>query len=136
MKHPLLVGHFDTNVRSLRPKVKRALDLDKVLAIFAEHCDKGPDDMPLMATSSPASAETTWFGRIGSEDVLFKDGYLICPWLGWDFNEAAVKFIAGLHKALNVEIFEPGDGVFFSPEHLRSTKDEFHRAPTKAKKAR
>lgn len=129
MKHPLFVGHFDESVRSLRPKVTKPIDLDRVHAILIAHCDKGPDGSPMIAkvTIDCAVADHEWLGRLGQEDVVAKAGYLICPWLGIGINKASMRFIRDLHSTIEAQIFDPGDGVFYSPDQLAAIEHEFYQ---------
>lgn len=131
MKHPLFVGHFDTTVRSFRPKVTKPINLDRVRSILLAHCDKDADGMPIAAgltqeIARPAVAGE-WLGRIGHEDVHFKAGYLICPWLSAGINAESAKFVSQLHSTLGVQIFEPGDARYYSPEMLIEAEREFYR---------
>ena len=129
MKHPLFVGHFDVGVRSYRPRVTKPLELDKVRAILLEHCDKEADGTPIVAELGeqedlPATAGM-WLGRIEQEDVHVKAGYLICPWLSGGVNKRSMEFICQLHSSLGVQIYEPDDARFFSPETLAKAEREF-----------
>jgi hypothetical protein len=130
MKHSLFVGHFDMNVRSFRPKVTKPIDLGKVRAILLAHCDKDADGTPIVAelveqAPLPGNAGT-WFGRIGREDVHAKAGYLICPWLSGGVNKESVRFICDLHACLGVQVYEPGDARYFSPETLAEAERDFY----------
>lgn len=130
MKHQLFVGHFDVSVRSFRPKVTKPIDLAKVRALLLAHCDKEADGTPIVADLSkevplPAAAGQ-WLGRIGQEDVHIKAGYLICPWLSGGVNKESTRFICELHAFLGVQIYEPGDARYLSPETLTEAEREFY----------
>jgi hypothetical protein len=130
MNHPLFVGYFDPTVRSSNPKVTASIDLDRVEAILIKHCDRGPDKAPVAAAEDVEITPTCkWLGRINKEDVLFMNGYLICPWLGCGINKASVAFIEELYSSLGVQILEPGDGAFYSPEQLAEIEREVFRIP-------
>jgi hypothetical protein len=76
-------------------------------------------------------SEATWLGRIGHEDVHFKAGYLICPWLSGEINQASVRFICNLQASLGTQVYEPGDGKFFSAEALAEAQREFYQSEKK-----
>jgi hypothetical protein len=61
------------------------------------------------------------------EFVVLEDGYLTCPWLNGGINNVSVAFIAELYSSLRVQIYEPGDGVYYSPEHLAKIDRDFLR---------
>lgn len=130
MKHPLYVGHFDMSVRSSRPKVTKPIDLEEVRALLLGHCDKRPDGSPMAAELDEAAAVPepgwTWLGRIRAEDVHTKAGYLICPWLSAGINRESVGLILELHARLGVQIYEPDDARYFSPETLAEAEREFY----------
>lgn len=130
MKHPLFVGHFDVSVRSYRPRVTKPIDLDKVRAILLDHCDKEADGTPIVAElggeSELLAAAGEWLGRIEQEDVHVKAGYLICPWLSGDINNGSVRFICELYASLGVQIYEPDDARYYSPETLAEAEREFY----------
>jgi hypothetical protein len=129
MKHPLFVGHFDVSVRSYRPRVTKPINLEKVRAILLDHCDKEADGTPIVAELAeeldlPEGAGR-WLGRIEQEDVHVKGGYLICPWLSGGVNQRSTRFICELHASLGVQIYEPDDATYFSPETLTEAGREF-----------
>lgn len=129
MKHPLFIGHFDVNVRSIRPRVTKPIDLEKVLAVLLTHCDREADGTPMVAEMTeevalPVAAGM-WLGRIGQEDVHAKAGYLVCPWLSGGVNKKSIMLIFELYDKLGVQIYEPGDERYFSPETLAETDREF-----------
>jgi hypothetical protein len=122
MKHPLFVGYFDVSARSYRPRVAKPINLDQVRAILLDHCDKEIDGTPIVAelgeeADLPEGAGK-WLGRIAQEDVHVKAGYLICPWLSGDVNQRSIQFICELHESLGVQIYEPDDATYLSPETL------------------
>ena len=121
MIHPLFVGYFDLSVRSIRPKITRPIDLDKVRAILLIYCDKEADGTPILAEldkKMPPEPAGKWLGRIDHEDVHYKAGYLICPWLSAGSNKNSIRFICELYASLGVQIYELGDARFFTPEAL------------------
>jgi hypothetical protein len=122
MIHQLFVAHFDVSIRSFRPKVEKSIALDKVQSILTAYCDKEPDGTLRIAeiVEQPTRTAGAWLGRVGGEDVHLKGGYLVCPWLGAGINQISVKFILHLHETLGVQIYDPGDGRFFSREELVS----------------
>jgi hypothetical protein len=129
MKHPLFVGHFDTTVRSYKPKVTKPITLASARTILAHYCDKTADGAPLLADSDESViSEGGWLGRIGREDVHFKAGYLICPWLSGGINNGSLKFIRELQASLGVQIYEPGDARFMSVEALEEAEREFSQS--------
>ena len=120
VKHFLFVGFFDVSARCSKPKVVKPVDIPQVLAILAKHSDKGIDDEPSVdweAASNNASGNI-WLGQIEMESVLFKDGYLICPWLSAGVNKRSMNFVSELSSAMGVQVFEPGDVRFVSPDDL------------------
>jgi hypothetical protein len=132
MKHPLYVGHFDVSVRSFRPKVNKPIELNKVHTILAAYCDKVDGTLAMAALADESAGfEDGWLGRIEQEDVKFKAGYLICPWLGAGINEKSVRFICELQASLGVQIYDPGDARYFSPEELADAEREFYQSPNK-----
>jgi hypothetical protein len=133
MTHSLFLGYFDVSVRSFRPMVIKPIDLERVRAILAAYCDKNADRTLAMADSAEEAAESEggWLGRIGQEDVQVKDGYLICPWLSAGINQASVGFICTLQASLGMQIYEPGDARFFSPESLAEAERELSQSGTK-----
>jgi hypothetical protein len=66
---------------------------------------------------------------VGGEDVQLQEGYLLCPWLGIGFNQKALTLVARLYQQLGCQIYEPGDGVFYTPEQLYAMAEEFGRVP-------
>jgi hypothetical protein len=130
MKHPLLLGHFDRHDPTGGPRVFKPLDLDVVRRILSETCDRDSDGAPILGTDGVTSAASgrQWLGQLGKEDVYFESGRLVCPWLGIGFNKPSLAFISRLYTELNCQIFEPGDGVFYTPEQLRLIAEDYYRA--------
>lgn len=137
MKHPVFVGHFDVAVRSFKPRVIRSLDMEHVLEIFRRYCDVDAAGHPIMAATreefETASAPQfgQFVGQIGKETLLFKDGYLVCPWL--DLNAASINFITELQEKLGVHIFEPGDGRYLTAQQLLNEAEQQMRPSRSAK---
>jgi hypothetical protein len=100
-----------------------------LVALPVSYCDKEADGSLNIAEPEAqfAGPGIKWLGRIAQEDVYIKDGYLECPWLSAGINHSSVNFICDLQKRLNVQIYEPGDGVFYSPEAVVEAGREFYR---------
>jgi len=105
------------------------LSFGELRSFLLEACDPGADGSGWLAADLEDNATSAPFpiGRIGGEDLLFKNGYLICPWLGVGFNKKSLALVSRLFHELGCRIYEPGDGVFYEPEQLRSLEEEFYR---------
>lgn len=127
MIHPLFVGHFDVGVRSNSPAVIKSIDLLAVSEILGRHCDSKPDGSLMIVNRAELSteADSTWLGKIGQEDVRFEAGYLVCPWLYGGMNRASARFINELYYSLGVQIYEPSDGAFLTPELLANAERNY-----------
>ena len=108
MKHQLFVGHFNRAFRSIRPNVVKDIDINRVIEVLRSHCDRGEDGALLCVTGKhDLEAYDSPFKRIGcieGDDVLWRSGYLICPWLSTGVNRRSVEFMAELYDRLDVEI--------------------------------
>jgi len=131
MNHPLFVGHFDETVRSFKPKLKKRIDPNLVRNILIKYCDKGSDGEPIVNNTFEDSESRFGqdLGKINHESVVLRDGYLQCPWISSAINSASVTFIADLYLTLGVQIYDPGDGVYFSPEKLAEIERNYYQAP-------
>lgn len=133
MHHALFVGHFDTSALSFKTKVTKALDLKAVEEILRQYCDRRPDGSPFLIQRTAEDLSADWavhgvsLGRIGNESVLFKGGYLICPWLGPVWNRISVRFVCNLHDSLGLSIYVPDDARFVTPHELLEEEREHDR---------
>jgi hypothetical protein len=127
MKHPLYVGYFEPNGRPGKLQVSRPLDLGTLYPLLSETCDQ-QEGSPLLSANpiSTGDSGSQWVGRIGGEDLYLKNGYLICPWLGAGFNQKSLSLVSRLFSEMGCTIYDPGDGVFYTPEELRLIEKEYY----------
>lgn len=69
----------------------------------------------------PLSEGVFRLGVVEQESVLYKYGYVICPWFGRSaFNRSSINFMIKLANNLNCVFYNPGDGLFMNvPDLLR-----------------
>jgi hypothetical protein len=128
MNHPLFIGHFDPEGKK-GLSVIRPVDLGLAYRLISEMCDKSSDGTPMIGSPDdpPLAKGRRWVGRLEQEDVVWKDGYLICPWLGHRFNRASINFVVRFSREAGCLIYEPGDGMFYTPEELLRVEGDYYK---------
>jgi hypothetical protein len=131
MKHPLIVGHFDQQYAPGTLQVTKPLSFGELRTFLLQACDRRSDDTPWLVNDleEDVTSAPTPICRLGGEDVLLKNGCLICPWLTIGFNKKSLTLISRRYQELGCQIYEPGDGTSYTPEQLLSLEEEFYRLP-------